>query len=252
MRAWLAAVGLALATATAATAQTSGSIRVALVENTRAVELRGSDIEISDLGTCVRCGNGSSGTSQTGPPGSPWTTALVRAVPDGGGVAIDGRVAPGFRLRSARPIRLNGREYTGPLDLVRNGAGVTVVSELGLEDYIAGVLRAEASEKWPSEALRAQAVVARTYAAYHRQLNAGKPYHIVASTVHQQFAGRVPPTSPVWDAVRDTAGQVLLWEGDVFPAFYHTESGGYTEDPRMVFAAKTVRGSSVYPPLSVW
>jgi len=244
MRAWLAAVGLALATATAATAQTSGSIRVALVENTRAVELRGSDIEISDLGTCVRCGNGSSGSSQIGPPGSPpgspWTTALVRAVPDGGGVAIDGRVAPGFRLRSARPISLNGREYTGPLDIVRNGAGVTIVSELGLEDYIVGVLRAEASEKWPPEALRAQAVVARTYAAYHRHLNAGKPYHIVASTVHQQFAGRVPPTSPVWDAVRDTAGQVLLWEGDVFPAFYHTESGGYTEDPRTVFAAKTM------------
>ena len=241
MRGWLAAVlGLVLATATAASAQTSGSIRVALVENTRAVELRGSDIEISDLGACVRCGSGASSGSQTASPGGPWTTALVRAVPDGGGVAIDGRAAPGFRLRSARPIRLNGREYTGPLDIVRNGTGIAVVSELGLEDYVVGVLRAEANEKWPAEALRAQAVVARTYAAYHRQLNAGKPYHIVASTVHQQFAGRVLPTSPVWDAGRDTAGQVLLWEGEVFPAFYHTESGGYTEDPRTVFAAKTM------------
>ena len=51
-------------------------------------------------------------------------------------------------------------------------------------------------------------------------------------------------------AVRETAGQVLLWEGDLFPAFYHTDSGGYTEDPRTVFAArnmpalKPVRASS--------
>jgi stage II sporulation protein D len=50
----------------------------------------------------------------------------------------------------------------------------------------------------------------------------------------------VPPTSPSWDAVRDTAGLVLLWEGELFPAFYHTESGGYTEDPRTVFAARNM------------
>jgi stage II sporulation protein D len=42
--------------------------------------------------------------------------------------------------------------------------------------------------------------------------------------------------------VRETSGQVLLWEGEVFPAFYHTESGGYTEDPRTVFAARNMPG----------
>jgi stage II sporulation protein D len=109
-----------------------------------------------------------------------------------------------------------------------------------LEDYLVGVLRAEAGEKWPLEALRAQAIVARTYAAYHRTIAGARPYQIVASTANQQYAGRVPAASPVWGAVRETAGQVLLWEGDLFPAFYHTESGGYTEDPRMVFAARTM------------
>src|SRR2546425_4698120 len=88
--------------------------------------------------------------------------------------------------------------------------------------------------------LRAQAVVARTYAAHHRNIAAGKPFHILASTAHQQYAGRVPAASPIWGAVGETAGQVLLWEGEVFPAFYHTESGGYTEDPRMVFAARNM------------
>ena len=44
----------------------------------------------------------------------------------------------------------------------------------------------------PMEMLKAQAIVARTYAAYHRQLNDSKPYHLVASTAHQQYLGQVP------------------------------------------------------------
>jgi len=47
----------------------------------------------------------------------------------------------------------------------------------------------------------------------------------------------VAADSPAWSAVRETRGQILLWEGGLFPAFYHTDSGGYTEDPRAVFAA---------------
>jgi stage II sporulation protein D len=145
-------------------------------------------------------------------------------------------------LRSEGPIRLNGREYPAPLEVLRSGEGLVVVNEVLLEDYLVGVLRAEAGEKFPLEALRAQAIAARTYAAYHRVLSAAKPYHIVASTAHQQYAGRVPSTSALWAVVRETTGQVLLWEGDVFPAFYHTESGGYTEDPRTVFAARNMPG----------
>jgi stage II sporulation protein D len=114
------------------------------------------------------------------------------------------------------------------------------VNVLRLEDYLVGVLRAETSDKWPGETLRAQAIAARTYAAYHRGLNGAKPYHIVASTAHQMYTGMVPPSSPLWAAVRDTAGQVLLWEGELFPAFYHSASGGYTEEPRAVFGAQNM------------
>jgi stage II sporulation protein D len=137
---------------------------------------------------------------------------------------------------------MNGREYEGALELVPNGGGLAVVNELPMEDYVVGVIRAEAGDKWPLEALRAQAIVARTYAAYHRLIGASRPYHVVASTAHQQYFGRVPSASPTWGATRETAGQVLLWEGEVFPAFYHTESGGYTEDPRSVFAARNMPG----------
>jgi len=171
------------------------TIRVAVVDGARAAELRGVDIEIVPLGS--------------GAPGA-WRAEVVHASAVGGAVEIDGRRASAFRLRSENVIRLNGRDYPAPLEIMRSGEGLVVVNELRLEDYVVGVVRAEAGEKWPLEMLRAQAVVARTYAAYHRSIATGKPYHILASTVHQQYAGRVAATSPIWGAVRDTAGQVLL------------------------------------------
>jgi stage II sporulation protein D len=227
---WLAAaLVLVLVMATGAgAAQASGMIRVAVLEQARAVEIRGVDVQVVPVGPCDRCRARASRTD------------AVRAGLWGQAVEIEGARALAFRLVSESPLRLNGREYPAPLELVRNGDGLAVINELPLEEYLPGVLRAEAGDRFPPEALRAQAVVARTYAAHQRLITSGKAYHILASTAHQQYAGRVPPGSPVWEAVRDTAGQVLLWEGEVFPAFYHTESGGFTEDPRTVFAARNM------------
>ena len=160
----LAALATLLLSATAASA--TDTIRVALVEGARAAELRGTDIEVTELGSCAAC-----------PPGLVWRADVVRASAGGQHVEIDGRRAPAFRLTSGQPIRLNGREYPAVLELVGNGDGMAIVNELPLEDYVVGVLRAETSERWPLETLRAQAIVARTYAAYHRTLKTGKPYH---------------------------------------------------------------------------
>jgi stage II sporulation protein D len=220
-----AALLLSLVVAAVWAAPDSGTIRVAIVENARSAEVKG-DLFVSELGGCCAA------------PG--WRADAIRATAVGGGaVEIDGRRGSAFQLTSDRPIRVNGREYEGSFDVLRNGGtGLMVVNELPLEDYLVGVLRAESSERWPQEALRAQAIAARTYAAYHRQVNAARAYHIFASTTHQQFIGRVPPGSPTWVAVQETAGQVLYLDGALFPAFYHANSGGYTEDPRMVFAGR--------------
>jgi stage II sporulation protein D len=223
----LAVAALVLA---AAPAGAAGTIRVALLEQARAVELKGVDLEVTGFAGCDHCVK------------IVARTDALRAVPTGAGIEIAGGQATAFRVRSERPIKLNGREYGDTLELVRNGEGIAVVNELPLEDYLVGVLRAEVGERWPAEALRAQAIVARTYAAYQRMISAGKPYNIIASVAHQQFAGRVPRTSAAWAAVSETSGQVLRWEGELFPAFYHTESGGYTEDPRTVFAARNMPG----------
>ena len=217
------------------------TIRVALVERAPTLELRGTQIEVSEITPCAAC-RLDSVRADVLRVVSPWRADAIRAVANGGGVELDGRRAAGFRLSSAQPIRWGGRDYPSPLEVVRNGDGLALIAEAPFEEYLVGVLRAESSERWPLEALRAQAIVARTYAAYHRMMGAGKPYHILASVAHQQYAGRVSPASPLWGAVSDTYGQVLRWEGEVFPAFYHTESGGFTEEARSVFAARNVPG----------
>lgn len=226
MRSLLAAAALLAVAPTIACA--SGVIRVAVAESVRVAELRGVDIEAAALAPCEAC------TSKT------WRSDTVNAVAAARAIDVSGRRATAFRLRSDRPIRVNGREYGGVVDLVANSGGFAIVNEVPLDEYVAGVLRGEIGERWPVEALRAQAIVARTYAAYYRVLNAGRPYQIVASTAHQQYTGRVPVSSPFWSAAQDTTAQVLFWEGQVFPAFYHADSGGFTEDPRTVFAARNM------------
>ena len=222
----LAAAAL-MALSSAPIPTTNDTIRVAIVESARTAEIRGVEIEVSELG-CSTC------------QGRAWRTDAVRAALNSQGVEIDGRGAQGFRLTSDSPFRVIGREYPAIIEVVRNGEGLAIVNVLRLEDYLVGVLRAETSDRWPGETLRAQAIAARTYAAYHRALNGAKPYHVVASTSHQMYTGVVPPSSPLWAAVRDTAGQVLLWDGELFPAFYHSASGGYTEDPRAVFGTRNM------------
>jgi stage II sporulation protein D len=218
----LVALGLLLS---AGPALASGDIRVAIADGLRAVEVGGGPMMASDL------------AGRTVVEGSPARLAVTlrngALEIEGGGRRADGlRVAPG----DTALLRVNGREYPGAIEILRTGDTLTVVNELPLEEYLAGAVKAEAGDKMPIEMLKAQAVVARTYAAYHRRLNAEKPFHILASTLNQQYVGWVSRDSPVWVAVKDTIGQVLLWNGELFPAFYHTDSGGHTEDPRAVFA----------------
>lgn len=197
---------------------------MAIAEGVRSVEVGGGPMMVSDL-----AGRAVVSDSPT------W----IRVSLKDGGLETGGRRVDGLRLAPADTgaLRVSGREYPGALEILRTPDGILVVNELPLEDYLAGAVKAEAGDKMPLEMLKAQAIVARTYAAYHRRLNAEKAYHLLASTLNQQYVGRVPEDSIVWTAVRETAGQVLLWNGELFPAFYHTDSGGHTEDPRAVFAA---------------
>ena len=227
----MGALALALALlALASPAGAGGEIRVAVLENAPSVEVGGGPFEIKDPAGRVL---------EAGAP--TWLRLVARA----DGVEVRGARLPVLsRLSIARAdggaVRVNNRDYPGVIEVSASVDGLLVVNQVSLEEYLVGVVQAEAGDRPPLAMLQAQAIVARTYAAYHWRLNAAKPYHIGATTAHQQYAGLVGADSPVRQAVRDTERHVLLWEGALFPAFYHTDSGGHTEDPRVVFGAPSM------------
>lgn len=226
MKRCVLALGLLLALGAAPVAA-EPTIRVALGDGLRLVE-----VAAADLVTVLEPG---SRRPLFALPGG----QVIRIAPAPAGLEVGPRrlAMPGVRLEARRgPLRVGTRDYGGALEAWRSGEGLLLVNELGLEEYIAGTVRAEASEKWPVESLRAMAVVARTYAIFLQQRNRGKPYHLVAGNQDQNYAGRVADDSPAREAARSTAGQVLTWQGSVFPTFYHSDSGGFTEPPQTVFS----------------
>jgi stage II sporulation protein D len=174
---------------------------------------------------------------------------VIRVTPGGTGLDLVWGKAPRDRRRVAMtairldvrrgPLAAGPREYGGALEIRRSGDTLLVVNEVPLEEYVAGTVRAEAPERWPIESLRALAVAARTYAVFHQQKNGIRPYHLLASSQHQNYAGRVVD-GPAWEATRTTVGHVLTWEGSVFPAFYHSDSGGFTEAAQLVFSGERI------------
>ena len=128
-------------------------------------------------------------------------------------------------------VRLDGRPYRGVLRLHREPGGrLMAVNVLPLEEYVRGVMRAEIAPDWPLEAMKAQAVVARTYALYGVLTSGEAPYDLTATTASQLYAGAWGEDTRSDEAVRGTRGVVLTYEGMIIPAFYHSASGGMTED----------------------
>ncbi len=140
-------------------------------------------------------------------------------------------------VESAQPISWNGISYHGSLNFLNLQSSVSIVNIVDMESYIKGVLRSEMSPSWHIEALKAQAVVARTYAVSAMGKHSG--YDLCSSTHCQVYKGMKAETAKINEAVEATAGQILLWNGQPASVFYHTDSGG------MVTASSSVWGSSI-------
>jgi stage II sporulation protein D len=131
------------------------------------------------------------------------------------------------------PLRVGARDYIGALEIWRQGEGLLLINEVPMEEYVAGTVRGEASERWPAEALRALAVVARTYAVFHQNRSTGRVFHLVSGNQDQNYiigGGRLAR-----EAARTTAGQVLTGRA-VCSRPSPLDSGGFTEAPQSVFS----------------
>jgi stage II sporulation protein D len=148
--------------------------------------------------------------------------------------------------------------YRGLLEVRPGGGGtLTIVNIVNLEDYVRGVVPNELSpQAFPQiEALKAQAVAARSYALGHRVEYKLKGFDLCASAACQVYRGRSSETPLSDQAVEETRGIVALYGGKPINAFYTSTCGGHTEDGENVFEGETapyLRGVACAPERSAW
>ena len=131
------------------------------------------------------------------------------------------------------------RPYRGLLELRRTGSGrLTVINEVDLEEYLYGVLKMEVDPEWPADALKAQAVAARTLALQSMGRFASEGYDVRATTDTQVYGGISAEDPRTTAAVEDTRGEIMTYEGRPIFAAYHSDSGGYTESSELVWGGR--------------
>src|SRR6185503_14611584 len=136
------------------------------------------------------------------------------------------------------PVRFNDRPYRGRIEVFTNLRGsLTVVNELGLEDYVRGVVANELSPGgYPAiEALKAQAIAARTYALKNRGQFMSQGFDILPTTRSQVYRGLTSENQLSNRAVEETAGMIATYEGEPINALYTSTCGGRTESAENIF-----------------
>jgi len=95
----------------------------------------------------------------------------------------------------------------------------------------------ESLSYWPEEALKAQAVAARNYAVQRMQATSGSYFNLVTNQSNQVYGGYDAETKATNQAVKDTSGIVMMSQGGLVTAFYHSSSGGFTENSEDVWSS---------------
>lgn len=143
---------------------------------------------------------------------------------------------------ASRGVRVHGRSgnavkdgrYRGNLEVrALKIGGVAAINALGIDDYIRGVVAGEMPSSWPQEALRAQAVAARTYAlATSKNGDGFDQYADTRSQVYDGISGETEATDA---AVAATKGEVVSYQGKPVVTYFFSTSGGRTENVENVF-----------------
>jgi stage II sporulation protein D len=124
--------------------------------------------------------------------------------------------------------------YRGALEISPgSSSGVTVVNAVSLEDYVQGVVPVESPSSWPLEALKAQAIAARTYAI---TTSRGGTFDQYADTRSQVYGGASVETPATNEAVAETRGQVVTYQGQPVTTYFFSTSGGRTENVENSFS----------------
>ena len=133
-------------------------------------------------------------------------------------------------------IKLDGRLYRHAVKIWKeNSSKVSVINEVPIEDYLKGVLPWEANPEWPMEALKAQAIAARTYALFKAIENQDHRFALSKDVLSQVYGGKTSEKAVTSQAVEATRGQVLTYRGKIFPAYFHSTCGGATTQAETIW-----------------
>ncbi len=124
-------------------------------------------------------------------------------------------------------FRLGRKLYRGRIVFYGKKSRLEAINILDIEDYLKGVIKGEISPHWPMEALKAQVVASRSFSLY--SLNPRKEYDLEADESSQVYGGVFWEEESINKAVKATQGEVLMYQGQVIPAYFSACCGGYTE-----------------------
>lgn len=158
------------------------------------------------------------------------------------GIQIDAKkyLLRRIRLSAGKDITLyledKEQRYRGTLDIIqKSNKKFLVVNTIELEQYIRGVLYHEVSHRWPMEAMKAQAVAARTYALYQMKKNKADEYDVTGDIYSQVYGGKSAERFRTNIAVKRTLGEILVYNNKILPAYFHASCGGHTENARNIW-----------------
>lgn len=137
------------------------------------------------------------------------------------------------------PIEVNGKSFKGSLRILADPAGrLTVINLLPLEDYVMGVLAGEIPRDWPLEALKAQAIAARTFAVLKMGTarRKGESYDLENTALFQMYQGSGLVNEKIQRAVWETRGRIMTFNAKPILAFYHSNCGGETSGAKAVWS----------------
>lgn len=153
-------------------------------------------------------------------------------------------------------VFMNGKFHEGSFDVISDKNGLYVVKNLPFEKYIEGVVLSELGNEKELEPLKAQAVISRTYASFHKSQNLHKYFDISSSVRHQLYEGE--NTSPLISyVVQITEGEILTFDDLPVNAVFHATCEGKTELPEEIWEAsypylKSVDCNSKNAPYEKW
>lgn len=228
----LLATGLSTMTALAAAPASAVDLRIGIEDGASQVTV-GSSTNADVLDATTRK-----------PLGKIAAMNAFAATPSGGGISLDKWQAAAIEIVPNDPekgyVYIGDRWYRGRVVVQPQGGGLVAVNFVNIDAYLYSVLGGEMNGSWPKEALKAQAVAARSYAMYRREgsIRAGKPYDLCNTARCQVYRGIQDEATGTQVAVNETRGEVMTLKGtgSVIEAVFHSSAGGCVDNVEDVWS----------------